>query len=56
MIILIILLKCCLQHITQQCSINNTTLQVLMALEHQDHSQPKKVIRAFVMEIREASV
>lgn len=37
-ILIIILLKCFVQHISRQCSINKVTLQVLMALKNLNHA------------------
>ncbi|KAL6090925.1 hypothetical protein STEG23_023798, partial [Scotinomys teguina] len=44
------------KHGSQQRHINKMTLQLLMALENPDHRPPKEVIRAWLTEIRAASV
>ncbi|XP_076416769.1 cytochrome P450 3A13-like isoform X2 [Peromyscus maniculatus bairdii] len=44
------------RHVSRQRHINKTTLQLLMALEHPVHHSPKEVIRAWVMEVCDASV
>ena len=50
-ILIIILFKCLLQHISRQCSINKVMLQVLMALKNPNCNPPKEVIEAWMAEI-----
>lgn len=50
-LLLIILLKCFLQHVVWQRSINKSTLQVLMALKHPEHGPLQEVICAWLSKI-----
>jgi hypothetical protein len=55
-ILIITLLKCFVQHISRQSSINKVTLQVLMALENTNHGTLKEVIKVCVAEIHETTM
>ena len=56
LILIIILFKCLTQHISSQHSINEVTLQVLMALKNHDCIPLKEVIKLWMTENCETTV
>lgn len=55
-LLMIIIFKCLLQHVSWQLSINKTALQVFMALESPECGPLSDVIQAWFMEIHKAAV